>query len=255
MNVRFLTHAGLAAGLIVLGACTGQVTVQAQLEGEDGAVTPLRELEVMALPYDRDAIFDSLEAAWGTPAPQVPDSLVELQAAIATAQNEYTEATSRWGAARDSAKVLSDRLSGMSNRMSGEYRLMHRDFQDQEATYRQAEGVMNRAFERTKELRNRFTQSAQEYSTRREAWGEEAFVPVDSIIMVRLDQLGREVAADTTDANGIAVFALKTGQWWIHARYELPFDELYWNEPVTVARGEPTVVQLTRATAEVRPRY
>jgi hypothetical protein len=254
MNVRFLTHAGLAAGLIVLGACTGQVTVQAQLEGEDGATTPLRELEVMALPYDRDAIFDSLEAASGTPAPQVPDSLVELQAEIAAAQSEYSEAESRWGEARDSAKTLTEALGPM-NPASATYRLMHRDFLEQEIRIRDTERTRDRAFDHFTALRDRFTQSAQEYSVRREAWGEDAFAPVDSIIMVRLDQLGREVAADTTDANGIAVFALKTGQWWIHARYELPFDELYWNEPVTVARGEPTVVQLTRATAEVRPRY
>jgi hypothetical protein len=31
-----------------------------------------------------------------------------------------------------------------------------------------------------------------------------------------------------------------------HAHYDLPFEELYWNIPVDVARGEPVQVQLTR---------
>lgn len=254
MNVRFLRFMVLITAVSTLGACTGQVQVQAQLENTDGEITPLRELEIMALPYDRDAVFDSLEAAHGTSAPQVPDSLVQLQAAIAAAQSEYSEAEQRWGQARDSAKTLNEELAKL-NRASPQYRLMHRDFLDQEDRIRQSERTRDQAFNRFTGLQDRFRMAAQEYSTRREAWGDEAFASVDSIFMLRVEQLGREMAADTTDANGIATFTLKTGEWWIHARYELPFDELYWNEPVTVTRGEPQVVQLTRATAEVRPRY
>ena len=69
-----------------------------------------------------------------------------------------------------------------------------------------------------------------------------------------LDAAGRPQVYDTTDANGIArMTGLSSGEYWIHARYDLPFEELYWNVPVTVG-GEPVQVQLTRQTAQVRPK-
>ncbi len=43
------------------------------------------------------------------------------------------------------------------------------------------------------------------------------------------------------------------GDWWVHAFYEEAYSELYWNIPITVVRGDPFPVRLTRATAEVRP--
>lgn len=58
---------------------------------------------------------------------------------------------------------------------------------------------------------------------------------------------------DTTDANGIVRFrGLRSGDWWIHARYDLPFDELYWNVPIQV-EGEMQI-ELTRENAQVRPK-
>ena len=44
------------------------------------------------------------------------------------------------------------------------------------------------------------------------------------------------------------------GEWWVHARHDLPFQELYWNIPITVERGDPLPVQLTEATAQMRPK-
>jgi hypothetical protein len=53
--------------------------------------------------------------------------------------------------------------------------------------------------------------------------------------------VGLEVQYDTTSAQGVARFTgVKPGQWWVNARYERQFDELYWNVPVEVAgaRGD-----------------
>ena len=88
----------------------------------------------------------------------------------------------------------------------------------------------------------------------RTQWGDVAFADADIALAERLKAARRPEAADTTDANGLArLTGLKSGQWWIHARYELPFAELYWNIPVTV-EGDEVQVQLTRDTAEVRPK-
>ena len=72
---------------------------------------------------------------------------------------------------------------------------------------------------------------------------------VDALI----EASGLEEAADTTGVDGGALVEVPPGQYWVHARYELPNDELYWNVPITVERGDPVVVRLSRANAIRRP--
>jgi hypothetical protein len=88
----------------------------------------------------------------------------------------------------------------------------------------------------------------------REAWSDEAFADAPEIFAAKLRASGREARADTTDASGVARKNLKVkpGRYWVHARYELPFTELYWNVPVQVERGEPVQVRLTRGNAQER---
>ena len=114
----------------VLGACgAGEVTVQAQLEGDSENAEPMaiEELEVWLLPYDRDAIFDSLEAAYPEPQPEIPDSLLALQDRMAAAQDEWQAAEREWNVLRDSLKTISDELEGL-NRGDAEYMVLYRDF-------------------------------------------------------------------------------------------------------------------------------
>src|SRR5690606_36027475 len=54
------------AGTATLAACGGgDVIVQAYTAPEGGQPTPITNLPIRALPYDRDAIFDSLATAYG----------------------------------------------------------------------------------------------------------------------------------------------------------------------------------------------
>lgn len=246
----------MTGGAIVLGACGGgEVIVQAQVEGEGGEPSPIGGVEVRALPYDRDAIFDSLKATYPTPEPTIPDSVLRLQSEIASAQAEWQQAEASWNAARDSLKVLSDALQRMS-RGSAQYRLLFADFGDQEARERTTGQQSRQAFTRYDALQKRFASQASQLRVQRELWADEAYAPVDSIIELRLEELGREELVDTTDASGIVRFpSVKTGQWWVHARYDLPFEELYWNVPVEVQRGDPIQVILNRANAQARPKF
>ena len=86
-------------------------------------------------------------------------------------------------------------------------------------------------------------------------WADQAFVDVSTVIMAKLDMTGLDIVVDTTDASGIADFqdGVAPGMYWVHARHELPYDELYWNVPVTVSREAPLVLRLSRDNAEVRP--
>jgi hypothetical protein len=250
--VRCLTAAFATAALAACGG--GEVVVQAQLESEEGTPTPLRELEVRALPYDRDALFEELAAAYGQPEPQIPDSLVALQQEIAATNTRWQEATTRWNTARDSLKVLSDALQGISP-ASGAYRVMFGDYTSQEQVEQSAKRQMDDAFAEFQGLQDRYTSQAEETEARRLAWADEAYASIDSVIAARLDEMGLEEHADTTTENGIARFELEPGQWWFHARYDLPYEELYWNVPIEVTRGEPVQVTLNGSTAARRPKF
>lgn len=235
----------------------GDVVVHAQLEGEiagaeEGEAVALGSLPVFLLPYDRDALFDSLTQAYPEPEPQLPDSIAALQDLMIEAQAEWREADSRWGTLRDSLQEVTEQMNALDE-SSGEYFALFQDYGDLEAEYDDAEDRAESAFEEFTSLQDRFTTQSQEIRLAQQNWGDEAFAPVDSIILARLDEMGVEERADTTSAQGVVRFTgVPEGEWWVHARYDRPYDELYWNEPVEVVRGEELVVQLTADNAEVR---
>jgi hypothetical protein len=251
-RLLMLSAAALSLGL---GACGGgEVVVQASIEGADGQAKPLARMPVRLLPFDRDEVFTELEQAHGTPQPAIPEDLMALQDSIAAANQQWSDAQAIWGAARDSLKVLSDRMRNMS-RGSGQYVVAFREFTSQEGLVQQAERASNSAFARFEGLQARYNEQAETVRLQREQWADEAFGGVDSAFAAREDAAGRRQLADTTDANGVArLEGVKQGQWWLYARFELPYEELYWNVPVEVEGGEPVTVQLNRQSAQVRPK-
>jgi hypothetical protein len=237
-----------------LSACGGtEVVVQAQVQGADGQPVALRELAVRAIPYDRDAIFDSLRAEYPEPEPEVPQDLMVLQDSIARAQEQWNNATTRWNSGRDSLRTLRRQLDGMS-RASGQYIALFNQFNALDAQVNAAEQQMNQSFQRFQTMQNRYNERASQIRLERERWADAAYADIDRVIASRLRASRREERADTTDGNGRARIGVRAGEWWVHARFQLPFEELYWNVPVNVGRGESVEVELTRATAEVRPR-
>ncbi|CAN5792237.1 hypothetical protein BH23GEM10_BH23GEM10_13260 [soil metagenome] len=252
--MKRLVLATAIVGTTLLTACgSGEIIVQAQAE-QDGSVDPVGNLQVRALPYDRDAVFDSLAAAHSEPEPQIPADLMALQDSIAQANRAWTSATARWNIARDSAAKMSQRLQGMS-RASGEYVVLFRQTNtlfDEEAAQKR---TMDSAFSRFESLQSRFTNRAQEAQTAMDQWADIAYTDFDRVTSARMAESGLAEVVDTTNANGVVrITGLKKGrQYWVHARYELAFEELYWNIPVTPG-DEPVQIELNRATAQVRPK-
>lgn len=247
-------------GTALLSACgPTQVAVTAELSSDDpdqaAAARALGDLEVRMFPFDRDVIFDSLTSVATTPEPPIPDSVLNAQSSVAAAQQEWRDTEARWNVLRDTLQTLSETLDGMS-RGSGQYRLLYRDFQDLEAQYNGVERARDRAFESFTSLQEASLAAAEEIKLLREQWGDEAFGEVGEVMAARLQRSGREVLYDTTDASGVADgFEVKQGEWWISARYELPYTELYWNVSVTISGRDPVQVRLTRENATVRPRF
>ena len=247
-----------AAAAGAMSACGGSdVTVLAQLEGtttgaETAEAVALSSLPVRLLPYDRDALFDSLAQAYAEPEPQLPDTMFELQQRVAERQREWQQANNRWLSLRDSLRTILDRMNRM-DRSSGEYLVLFRDYDDMETEVNQLQRQADEAFRDFEQLQNRLSEQSQEIRAARRVWSDEAYAPVDSIIRARMEAMGREELADTTSAQGTARFrGVKSGRWWVHTRYDRQFDELYWNEPVDVERGEEITVRLTEENAEVR---
>jgi len=246
-------------GIVAAAACggTGEIVVHAQLQGESGEATPLADLVIRALPYDRDVVFDSLKAAAeaaGNPEPAIPDSIQQMQVDIAAAQEEYTAANTQWATARDSLRAIKDRLDQLP-RNSGEYRLLFNDFGDQEAREASTKRRADAAFARFDDLQKRFATLSEELKIVRDDWADRAYSPIDSLLAIKVDAAGRDPVADTTDANGGVPFALPAGTWWIMARYDLPFEELYWNVQIDVAKGEVKELVLNRDNAQRRPLF
>src|SRR5690625_279576 len=247
------------SGASLLAACgEAELIVEAQqLEGvasdDAGGAQGISNLPIRLLPYDRDAIFDSLQAEHPTPEPELPDTLMKLRDAMAAAHAEWTEAEHRWSQVRDSLEKISRELEGLS-RASGEYRLLFRDFQDLEPVEAELRRANERAFDKFTELQSEVTERSELVKLEREAWEDEVFAPVDQIIYEKLQELGRNELADTTTAAGVAQFAAKPGKWWVVAQHDLLYEELYWNIPVELKRGEPVRIRLTRENAQVRPK-
>ena len=241
---------------LALTACSpARVTVIVELENEEGGEpTPVDDIVVRLLPYDRDHIFDSLTAEADVPEPEIPAELLAAQEEIAQAQQEWRDATDRMNMVRDTMRRLNEELAQLNTAMNI-YAQIYAEFERWERQEANTRGRVGALFDRFDSLQKATIQQMDSVSNEREAWADLAFVDVGDVIDARIEETGLEDVADTTGVKGegVAVFDVPPGEYWVYARYELPYNELYWNVPVTVTRGEPIPVRLTRENAELRP--
>ncbi len=249
----------VAALSVALAACgPTQVVVTAELETEDPAtgetvMRPVSDLVVQILPFDRDAIFDSLATAYGTPEPPIPDSVLNAQEDISAAQQRWRQLENRWNTLRDTLQTINDSLQ-QYNRGEARYVTLFNEFGDLEGELNRVERQMNQAFEEFTDLQEANNAAAQAIRLQREEWANDAFADVNDVWTERVRTSGLNPAADTTDASGVATLAVKPGQYWVHARVDEVYNELYWNVPITVEGGDPMTLVLTRDNAQVRPK-
>lgn len=246
------------AGALALTACgTGEVVVTAQVEvqnpdGEGMISRPLDVLEVRLIPYDRDEVFDSMTSAAPSPEPEIPPRLLTAQQEVAEAQQAWRDADAEWNELRSDLQELSDRLNALS-RGSAEYRVLFADFSAMEGRLSTVERQKDQAFDRFTALQSDIAEELDAVRVLRENWADEAFAEVLTVFTERERELGLETVFDTTDATGTVRIQAPPGAWWVHARYSLPFEELYWNVPVTLNRGEPVQMVLEESNAQRRP--
>lgn len=248
-------NSGLGLALLFVAAFAacgpGQATITADI-GEGGEANVLQDLEVRLLPYDRDQVFDSMTAAADMPEPEVPEDLLAAREEIADAQRQYLEAESQWNILRDTLAKLSAAMEEL-NRAESRYRTIFNEWSDLNRTFQSREGQVERYFDRFESLQTAAIGRMDSMRIVRADWADQAFVDVDAVIAAKIEASGLEPTADTTDAAGMAQFDVPPGRYWVYARHELPYDELYWNVEIEVARAEPAALRLSRENAELRP--
>jgi hypothetical protein len=247
---------GALLGLLAIACGPGEVIVTLEvdmLDPETGERAPrnIEDLPVQLVPFDRDFIFDSLTRAAPTPEPQFPDELLARRDSLLVFQQEWRDAEAEWLALRERLTNIVDEMEAY-NPAETRYQELFREFNQVEARYQAEERRKDEAFVRFDELQQATFAELQDARAQIEAWEDEVFAPYGQILQDRLRESRREILADTTDATGRARFRPSPGEWWVHARFQLPTVELYWNVPIQVVRGEPVELRLTRGNAEER---
>jgi len=253
---RVLVMLFALAPLAVAACGNPQVVVEASY-AEEGAAERLllADLPVRLLPYDRDAIFDSLEAAFAEPEPSIPPEILQQQELVQRAQSEWRQAEQRWTTVRDSLRTLSNTLQSLQQqglRATPQYRQAFERFGSLDAEEDRVKASMDAAFARFDQLQRSTLAQADSVRVAREAWAERAFADFDRVVAERLRRMNREEMVDTTNSNGVSRMRVPGGQWWVYSRYAMPYQELYWNIPVQVA-GDSTGVVLNEQNAQIRP--
>jgi len=141
------------------------------------------------------------------------------------------------------------------SRGEAQYVVMYKDFQAFDSEYGRVEKQKDAYFNEFDSLQKGTLQESDSVKILRANWGDSAFADVDAVIKEKLRASGLREATDTTDANGVVTFdqyQLKPGKYWVYARYELPYSELYWNVPFEVKRGDPNELKLSPENAKER---
>ena len=214
--------------LLLITACNKPpVAVRVTIPNLDGVETPVPDVVLTFLPYDRDSVVRALVAkARPRPHTQELDSLFRAFREPFGAYLRVAASMDRLKAARDSAS--SDSIAALEPELA---RLR--------AGLDRARDTLGPRIDSLRAIGKQWeSETYKGYAGMGRALRARAYVnPV----------------ADTTDFGGWATIPLPKGDWWITARTIDPRDpngEWYWNVPI---RGD--TVRLDPRTGHNRPRY
>ena len=231
-------------------ACGNSLTVQVVVDGVDGQ-RAVDNHEVEFSPFDRDSLFDAIEAQASEPEPQFPAELRRAADSAQALQETWRQAEARWNGVRDSLRTIGERLQGLDVR-AREYRELFDRFNSIEGR----EGALDRQRQRSFDALTGFRAATQEridsFNAVLQAWEDRAFANYGQIEADLLEALGRQSVLDTTNADGYVTRSLSGGPWWVHSRANVAAGELYWN---VTTEGAADTLQLNPTNAELRRQY
>jgi hypothetical protein len=239
MRQQRVSTAWIAGAALALAGCGGSpVTVQVVTEGPDGPV-PQSNVEVRFFPFDRDSVFDVLDTEATSPKPEVPQDMLATFEQIRAAQAEWRDKDVEWSEGRDRLQQLSQELQGLDRRS--------RQYMEKYDQFNELEAQVGR-LEREESVATR----VDSFRIARDAWEEAAYADYFDIETDLLKASGKEVLADTTNADGYVTQGLSGSDWWVSARVPTARGELYWN--VKIDPGAVDTLRLTMENGEDRLR-
>jgi hypothetical protein len=249
--LRKLTHP-LLLGLAVV-ACGRQrdVAVRVSIPGPDSMETPVTGVGLVALPYDRDSVLKSLEAAAHSSRPHVA-ALDSLFRDFRGPFNTYSAATFRVGKLRDSVAEMKAALDSLP-RNAPEYATAYARFGRLSDSLKVAQAAAETARGALDRARAGFVARSESLRAEVRSWEDSTYRGYDSIVHNLALRQHREPVTDTTRSDGWARLRLEPGRWWIYARSwdaTDPNAEWYWNVPLT---GDTLL--LSSRTGRRQPRY
>lgn len=240
--------------LLGLGACqpgARDVTVEITLPAADGTSTPLADLPVIALPYDRDSVIAAMEARAARPRPHAA-ALDSLFAAFSAPFADAADA----GAA---ALALERELAGLRGTLDSMPRGAP-DYAGAYARFGRLSDSLSRVRARQDEAQRTLATARRRVQPRVDslrdevrAWEDSVYAGYDTLTEGLARAERRPPLLDSTDASGRAHFRLTDGRWWIYARSwdsADPNREWYWNVP-----AEQDTVRLDASSGQRRARY
>ncbi len=236
-----------------LAACAqGDLAVRLSLHHKE-----LRGVRVAAIPFDPDAILDSLARTAVDPSP----TFRTLEAALFAFESSDDEAlvaiNGPWLALRDSVAALSESLQEM-DRADPAYAPAYEQFRGQYAEFTRRTAQRDRELSTLDGDAVELARWAQAAADTLRTWERTVYAPYDSLASAALAASGKEAHTLTTETHGEARVMLEPGVWWLVVRRtdtENPFLEYYWNVPVRVNGLVPTVLTLTEHHARRRWRH
>ncbi|WP_420442263.1 hypothetical protein [Candidatus Palauibacter sp.] len=237
----------LLAILPLLTACGSRITVQ--VTADEAAAEPVDDLEVQFIPFDRDSLFAVITGQAATPEPPIPADLEQASLTEQDLRDRWSTAESSWNNVRDSMRAITTQLDNLDDR-SREYRELFDRFGDLEDRERALDRQRQAAFDEFNEMQLATQQRVDSICIVIDSWEEAAFAGYGDLESDLLTALGREVLADTTDADGVAWAPASGGPWWVHARVNTAAGELYWN--VMVDEASSDTLRLGPGNADLR---
>ncbi len=233
--------------LPLLAACGSRINVQ--VTADDAEAEPVNDLEVQFLPFDRDSLFAAIIGQAATPEPAIPADLEEASLIEQELRDRWSAAESSWNNVRDSMRSITAQLDNLDDR-SPQYRQLFDRFGDLEDREQALNRQRQAAFDEFSDMQQATQQRVDSICIVIDSWEEAAFAGYGDIEDDLLMALGREVLADTTDADGMAWAPAAGGPWWIHARMNTAAGELYWN--VMIDEASSDTLRLVPGNADLR---
>jgi hypothetical protein len=247
----FLLSAGLAGGLVGCNTRRHEVAVRVSIPDPASIETPAAGVGVVALPYNRDSVLQSLEARAGTPRPNTA-ALDSLFARFRGPFTAYTALSYAEGALGDSLGRLRRRLDSVP-RNGPEYAALSAGSARISDSLARIESQVKGARAALDRARIDFVTRSQGLRAAVRHWEDSTYRGYDSIVESLAKARRREPVTDTTDATGWAHFVLAPGPWWLYAQaWDTgdPNSQWYWNLP-----ADADTVLLSSRAGRRRPRY